>query len=398
MSVFVLSGCFCVLSCLYGVAQSGGGVPLSEAGTGPVVVMPGVNIPLDSVVRVRLISCLQGWLAQAVDTADVFTAGEDRVGTRLLLEELWNMERGRGKDTGSYTCYLTNVIKRDGGQLVVEFAYISMKGDIPMLRASYRVVARDSGDRWLFSSPLAQNTVTWKRRQLGNCVFHFKTELNVGKAREYEQKVAFYDQKVKAPSSMLDFYCCDDLVEAGQLIGLEYKADYSGLAHEEFSTSDAVRTVIVSGNPNTDHFNQWDPHDTWHFRLHRVVSPRVINRPVDEGSAYLYGGSWQIYGWGDILGLLKAYAREHPGADWLGLYKEGANLVPPPKVVKISYAINGLIVQQLDKAGRWPAVVELMCCGQQQPGDSNYFAALNRVTGVDEAGFNSYVNRLVKDK
>jgi hypothetical protein len=227
-------------------------------------------------------------------------------------------------------------------------------------------------------------------------VFHFKTELNIDKAREYEKTIAFYDEKVKAPASTLDFYCCDDLVEASHLIGLTYKSDYSGLAHDEYSTSVATHSVIVNGNVATDHFNQWDAHDTWHFRLHRVISPSIINRPVDEGSAYLYGGSWQIYSWADILGMMKTYAAEHPDADWLGLYKDAANLVPPPKVVKISYTINALIVQQLDKAGRWPAVVELMCCGLKQAGDANYFAALKRITGVDEVGFNAYVWGLIK--
>jgi hypothetical protein len=392
-----LTAWLCLFFCYDDMAQSGGGVRLAMAGSGTVLVMPGVNLPLDSMTRDGLIRSLQGWLRLEADPADSFTVDEDRVATRLLLEELWNMEKKiEGKDTGFYQCYLTNAIKQDSGKMLVQFAYIGINGQTPFLRASYNVVARRSGNRWFFSSPLAQNTITWKSRQVGNCVFHFKTELNVDKAREYEQKIAFYDQKVKAPASTLDFYCCDDLVEASQLIGLEYKSDYSGLAHDEYSTSVAAHSVIVNGNVTTDHFNQWDPHDTWHFRLHRVLSPSIINRPVDEGSAYLFGGSWQIYSWADILALMKAYASEHPDADWLALYKDAANLVPPPKTVKISYTINALIVQQLDKEGRWPAVVELMCCGQKQPGDSNYFAALKKVTGVDENGFNSYVNGLVK--
>jgi hypothetical protein len=108
-----------------------------------------------------------------------------------------------GKDTGFYQCYLTNVIRQDSGQMLVQFAYIGGKGQgshgqTPILRASYNVIARQNGDRWVFLSPLSRNTITWKSRQVGNCLFHFKTELNVDKAREYEKTIAFYDQKVKA--------------------------------------------------------------------------------------------------------------------------------------------------------------------------------------------------------
>ena len=369
----------------------------AAAQPGTVLVMPGVNLGLDSGTRIQLVHSLEGWLLHSRDIADAYTDGEDRVATRLLLEEVWDMEKnGALKDTGFYQCYLTNAIRKDSGQLLVQFAYMGIGDHTPLLRASFDVIARRSGDWWTFCSPLARHTVGWKSRQIGNCLFHYKTVLNVEKARDYAKRIAFYDQKLKAPPSTLDFYCCDDLVEAGQLIGLAYKSDYGGQAHDEFGASDAVRTVIVSGNIDTANFNQWDPHDTWHSRLHRVLSTRTINRPVDEGSAYLFGGSWQIYTWADILGMMTTYAGEHPDADWLGLYKDAANLAPPPKIVKISYAINALIIQQLDKEGRWPAVIALLSCGPKEPGDANYFAALKTITGVDTTGFNAYVWGLVR--
>jgi len=403
LTLNALSGCLFLLLGVGAVAQPGGAGAagsgaLPAVGSGAVRVMPGINLPLDSMTSLLLIQSLEGWLGHAKDAGNPFVGAEDRVGTRLLLDELWDIEKNSSrKDTAFYQCWLTNAILQDSGQLLVQFSYIGVQDNTPLLRASYTVVARRSGDGWLFTSPLAQHTVTWKSRQIGNCLFHYKTVLNVDKAQDYEKRVAFYDQKLKAPPSTIDFYCCDDLVEAGQLIGLEYKSDYGGQAHDEYGASDAVRTVIVSGDVDTAHFNTWDPHDTWHSRLHRVLSTKVINRPVDEGSAILYGGSWRIYHWADILSLLKAYAGAHPDADWLSLYKEAANLVPPPKIVKISYAINALMIQRLDKEGRWPAVIELLSCGPKEPGDANYFAAVKKITGIDTAGFNAYVWGLVRD-
>ena len=51
----------------------------------------------------------------------------------------------------------------------------------------------------------------------------------------------------------------------------------------------------------------------------------MINRPVDEGCAYLYGGSWG-YTWEEVLTRFKNYLAANPNADWLTLYTESALL------------------------------------------------------------------------
>ena len=80
--------------------------------------------------------------------------------------------------------------------------------------------------------------------------------------------------------------------------------------------------------------------------------------------------------------LFREYAVAHPEANWLALYKDGTNFVPPPKILKISYAINALIIRQLEKEKGFPAVLELLNCGRKENGDANYFAAVQRLTGV----------------
>ena len=57
--------------------------------------------------------------------------------------------------------------------------------------------------------------------------------------------------------------------------------------------------------------SRFDPHDLWHERLRLVMKSEVINRPVDEGCAYLYGGSWG-YTWQEIITKFKKYAAKTP--------------------------------------------------------------------------------------
>ena len=113
--------------------------------------------------------------------------------------------------------------------------------------------------------------------------------------------------------------------------------------------------------------------------------------------AYLYGGSWRVYGWGDVLRLFREYAAAHPDADWLALYKDGTAYMKGQKPLYVAYVINALIVQRLEKDKGFAAALPLVACGPRQKGDGNYFTALKRVCGVDEAGFNGYVAGLLKE-
>jgi hypothetical protein len=189
--------------------------------------------------------------------------------------------------------------------------------------------------------------------------------------------------------------CFAGRLEATKLMGEDYRLDYNGYARFEFSSNYGCRTVVVSGEKWTDGFNEWDAHDWWHDRLHRVVARAMIYRPMDEGMAYLYGGSWG-YTWNDVLRMIEDYAAAHPDADWLALYKNGATLVASPFPIYVGYAINALIVQRLEKEKGFAAALPLVACGPKQAGDANYFAALKQVVGVDETGFNVYVAGLLK--
>jgi len=360
------------------------------AQTGGLRIAPGVSLPGDSAARELLIDGLRGWLGamSGPDSLNAYVAEADRPVMAVLMEELRELKAD---------AWLGRVVQLDPMHFAAQLNYMSLHRDTPVLEACCTVLARREGDKVYLSSPLEQRTADWKSRRIGCCTFHYRTSLNFTKAAEFERTLVSYDKRVRVGTAAVDYYCCTDFLDASQLLGVEYKSLYGGMAYSDMGKNYGKGMVVVCGAEWKDGFCRMDLHDLFHNELHRVVSRKVINRPVDEGMAYLYGGSWRTYDWKDILRMMGDYRAAHPGADWLVLYKEGTNLVPPPKIIKISYIINALIVQRLEKDRGFAATLPLLCCGPKASGDANYFAALRDVTGVDEKGFNGYIEGLLKD-
>ena len=230
---------------------------------------------------------------------------------------------------------------------------------------------------------------------IGTAKLYFKNTLNTTKAKAYFKMVAAYDKKLSAPTLPTEFYCCDNFNEVLKLIGVDYKSDYNSGVHNTLTAKENNTHLEVNGTFSPD-FAKIDPHDLWHSSLHNVLSTSIINRPVDEGTAYLYGGSWG-FTWQQILDKFKTYALANPTADWLALYNESKNFDEKAKYpLNVDMVINALIVQKLEKEKGFPSVIALLSCGKPEKGNENYFKALEKITGINKAGFNTYVWGLVK--
>ena len=286
-------------------------------------------------------------------------------------------------------------MKLNDSSFLVQLAYIGITDGAPLVRGNFTILAKKKGDKFYFNSPLKENTRGWKSEQIGATTLHYKTSINKANAKDYFKMVAKYDEKLKTPNTPTEFYCCDNLHEVLQLLGVDYKSDYNGSAHNTLSGKENNTCLIVNGTFTPD-FTDIDPHDTWHARLHNVVSTSIINRPVDEGTAYLYGGSWGLT-WQQILDKFKAYAAANPKADWLALYNESKNFDEKAKFpLNVDFAINALLAKKIEQEKGFPAVLELLSCGKKQKDNENYFAALEHLTGISKATFNSNVWDLIK--
>lgn len=362
-----------------------------------LIVMGGVSLPKDSVTKNELVSALNGFLDQkeGPNKENKFVLKDDLLAMSALLDELKGMNKSaKLKDDHFYKAYLINVVKLDSNDFLVQLAYTGMAENAPVLRASFKLLAKKLDGQFYFYSVLKQNTIAWKVKKLNNTTFHFKDTLDAANANAYLTAVNSYDARLKTPVTPFDFYFCDNFPEVLQVLGVDYKLDYTGIKYDDISSHENNTNLEINGG--YDGPLRFDPHDLWHDRLHRVLSTDVINRPVDEGCAYLYGGSWGS-SWEEVLARFKKYAGTHPAADWLNLYINTTNFVDGAKPMKIPYVINALIVRKLEKEKGFAPVMELLSCGNRVQGDDNYFKALEKVSGISKDGFNTAVWKLIKE-
>lgn len=363
-----------------------------------VIVGDNILLPRDTTVKQELLTSLNGFLAQTdkPNKENSFVRSEDLLATSALLDEMKDLSMSnKYKDSNFYRPYLTNATRLNDSSFLIQLSYIGVHENNAALRASFTLLATKKEHRFYFNSPLQQNTIAWKMQQINNVKLHYKNSFNEAKANDFFIMVARYDKKLNAPEIPTDFYCADDFHEVLQLIGVDYKSDYNGYAHNSETAEENNQHLNINGVFTSEFLNA-DPHDTWHERLHKVLSPTIINRPVDEGTAYLYGGSWGL-SWQEILNKFKTYAQENPNADWLGLYNESKNFDPKGKYpLNVDFAINALVAQKIEQEHGFPAVIELLSCGKKEKDNANYFKALEKISGISKQHFNEQIWALIK--
>lgn len=329
------------------------GIGLTSLGQS-ILIPNQISLPKDSLVKGLLISSLNGLLNQKERLAskNEFILKEKLLETSALMDELRGMEQNIIlKDTAFYKCYLNNIVRLNDDTFLVQFCYMGIADGKPILNAAFKLLAKKEGSRFYFFSPLKENTTAWKSIIINQTTYHFKDTLNTTDVKEYQKTVNIYNGKLKASVTPNEFYYCDNFTEALQLIGVDYKLDYNGMKNNNLTSQENNMSLVLNG---------------WKSRLRTVLSNEVINRPVDEGCAYLYGGSWGLTWTEEVLNGFLSYAAAHPAANWEALYKASENFANGDKPLKVTYAINALIVENIEKEKGFNAVMNLLGCGTRQ--------------------------------
>lgn len=359
------------------------------------LIVPGyIRLPTDSA---RLISSLDHFLDQASgpDKDNAFVQPGYLPETSALLDEMKGMGDAGPAKKDFYKCYLTNVDPIDSADYIVQLAYLAIVGDAPVLRACFKLIAYGQGDQYYFRSPLQRNTAAWHARKMGNFVFHYTNAPDEAASTAYVSKAEEFDKKLHASNYLTQFYCCNNFQEALELLGISYKLDYNSIGADDLSAFGENTFLNVVGRSNTDPA-VFDLHDLWHDRLHQVIPVSTINKPIDEGCAYLYAGSWGL-SWEEIFRQFKTYMGDNK--DWLTTFSDNKNFgVSQRYHLYVAYVIDALLVQKIEKEKGFDAVMEFLSCGKSQPGNDNYFAALDRIAGINRLNFNATVEQLVEEQ
>jgi len=363
----------------------------------PLDVAAYINMPKDTMIANNIKKSLDGFLSQKENPnkENIYVLKEDLLDTSILLDEIKEIEKGN-KDDNFYKGYLANIVQLDNTNFLIQFSYIGVNNTLPVLAASFELLAKQKNDKFYFSSPLKRNTISWKTKKIENCTFHFKNSLNEAIAYNYVRTVAFFDKKLNASTGLIEWYGCSDLPDVLKNIGVNYKLDYNGRSTGTFNTSENSITLLVSGTGN-ENFSSFDPHDLWHERARNVISRNTINKPVDEGCAYLYGGSWGL-SWKQILQTFKEKVALNPNNNWLTSYNDFYNFgESSEKHLLVPYVINALIVQKIEKEQGFSAVLELLSCGKYEKNNDNYFRILDKLLGINKSNYNDRVWALIKE-
>jgi len=350
-----------------------------------------ISLPRDTIVRKALLSSLQGFLDQkdSPNKNNAYVNKDALLETSALLDEMKDIDNLPKGAAGFYKCYLSNVVALDDSSLGIQVSYVGKDEKSP-LRAIFNFIAELKRGAFHFSSPLKSETKFWNTQKIGSSTFHFKSHSLPKTASLYASKLTEYESRLNNDGKN-DIYYCSNLTEALSVVGIQYKKDYNGIMYNGLSSAEKGSFLDVLGY-KSDYF---DPHDLWHDCLLMVISPKEINRPVDEGCAYLYGGSWVVYSWQDVLKMFKEKFANT--SDWIKVYNENKQFGPDPKKPLYSaYVLNGLIVNNIETEKGFAAVYSLLSCGPKQGDNENYFAALKTITGVGKDTYSKYVGGLLK--
>ena len=367
----------------------------SFAQTNKLIVNKGISLLDDSLQSIRMMKSLNVFLENAYQ--DNFERSmiptSEITETKVLVDELRGITKpGRIGDSIPFIGYLLNVVELDSGVIAITIGYSGIKDNQVVTRAIVDLCAKEKKDSFYFYSPIKERTKGWKHQTIGYTTFHYKSTFDEANAKTFLNYKDAFDKKLKVTPIPIQFYICDDYKEACYLSGISYKMDLNGYGHSVNSATENNSYVIVDGT-NTE--STYDPHDLWHARLRKAISKDSINRPVDEGCAYLYGGSWGIT-WPEIKYMFKENVINNQDNNWLKLYEAFYNFNPnKSKSLNVPYFINALIIQKIEKEKGFAGVLTMVSCGKYKKDNEQYFKTLEMLTGINRENFNTRVDELV---
>ena len=370
-----------------------------KAQNNPMRINPGIIMPKDSIESKLLILTLNDFLAaaQKPNEENKLVLKTEKLESFILLDEINGIEKsGKLKDEYFHKPYLTNIVPLKNNKYLITVSYIGVNEGTAILRASFEFIGHKTGNSFTFSSPLLRNTQNWKIEKAGNNIFHYQNTINKEKVKEFNKLSTLFDAKLKVTNKVTDYYCNDNIIGLQKLLGVDYKSDYNGTAETVSSSTLCARKIVVLGNNNAT-FNEFDPHDLFHDRLSLVISRSKVNKAVDEGCAYLYGGSWGL-SWKEIFKAFKEQIASNTNTNWKEIKETRVSFKTGNYPNSADYIVNALLVKKIEKEKGFAGVWELLNVGPFEKGNEKYYETLEKLIGIAKANYNDKIWELVNNE
>lgn len=361
-----------------------------------LIVNPGIKLVKDSIESKKLLEALNAFLnkAQRPNEENDLVLESEKAETYVLLDEVNGIQKSmKYQDSVFYKPYLTNVVRLSDKEYFIQVYYAGISETGSLFRAGFDFIAHKINGSFLFSSPLKENTKNWKVETAGDHSFYYENSLNKIKSAEYTRLVAEFDNKLKSAAKFTKMYCFQNLIHLQRMLGVTYKSDYNGSASGIWTASAGNDQIVLLGNDNAS-FDHFDPHDLWHDRLTRVVKRSLVNKSVDEGCAYLYGGSWGL-SWKEIFNAFKSQIASDRKTDWLAIKDNPVYFQTNEFKNNADNIVNALLVKKIEKENGFDAVWKLLNNSQQEKGNQKYFDTLEKITGITKENYNAQIWQLI---
>ena len=356
-----------------------------------------IEMPGDSLESKTLLFSVNNFLSSiAENDQDKWVLAAQNTETQLLVDEIIDVQKNEAfQDDTFYKPYLTSVIPLENNNYEVHIAYIGIKDDTAILKASFVLIANKKEDKFLISSPLKRNTKNWKTKKLKNTVFHYPFTLDLEKAQQFHNLTSFFDEKLQNNDRETHYYLCTEGMDPLHLFGVEYKLDYnSNELNGRWETSQGNKDIFLLTDTK---FYNYPHHDIWHFRLSRVMSRREVHRRVDCHIATLYGGIWGI-SWDELFPMFTEKYFVGKNVDWLEHKENKTHFITQER--RRNYTddfVGALLIKKIMQEKGFDGVWKLLKTKRTKD-EKEYFSVLKELTGITKRNYNKEVTKLIVEE
>lgn len=368
--------------------------------TNSLRINPNIVLPKDSIESKALVASLNDFLlaAQKPNEENKFVFKKEKIETFIQLDEINGIEKSEKlKDDYFYKPYLTNVVLLKNNNYLIQVSYIGIAENTALLKANFEFIAHKTNNTFTFSSPLLYNTKNWKNENYGSIIYFYKKNIDKQKVQNFNKLYAELDKKLKPPKHTRTYYICDNDLEILKTIGVDYKSDYNGGIKLGWLSSSIKNEHLVLLDKSNHIYNDFGLHDLFHNRLDNKINRDSLNKPVDEGCAYLYGGSWG-YSWIEIFKAFKEQICIDKTTNWVEIKENPISFKTGEFPNSADYIVNALLVKKIEKEKGFAGVWELLNVGAFEKGNEKYYKTLEKLTGITKSNYNIKIWELINNE